>query len=32
VEFPSLPVSTFSIGKSLSGTKKLFVATNCGFW
>jgi hypothetical protein len=27
VKFPSLPFSTFSIGKSLLGTKKLFVVT-----
>jgi hypothetical protein len=31
VEFPSLPISTFSIGKSLISTKKLFVATSCPF-
>jgi hypothetical protein len=32
VEFPSLTISTFSIGKSLGGGKKLFVATGRGFW
>jgi hypothetical protein len=31
VEFPSLPVSAFSIGKSLSGAKKLIVVTGHGF-
>jgi hypothetical protein len=30
VEFPSLPGSVFSLGKFLSGAKKLFVATGRG--
>jgi hypothetical protein len=31
VEFRSLPVYAFSIGKSLSGAKKLFIATGVEF-
>jgi hypothetical protein len=32
VEFLSLPVSVISMGKSMSGAKKLFFATGHGFW
>jgi hypothetical protein len=32
VELPSLPVSAFSICRSLTKAKKLFVAADRGFW
>jgi hypothetical protein len=32
VEFPSLHISAFPTGKSMSSAKKLFIATGHGFW
>jgi hypothetical protein len=32
IEFPTLPGSVFTTGKSPSGAKKLFLTTGCGFW